>query len=327
MDYNDQNLAHPELSVLVVNFNTRDITLECLRSLHRETSMATFELLVWDNASSDGSVAAIRLEFPDAKVFESQSNLGFGVANNELSNHARGEKLLLLNPDTVVLSGAVDRLLAFSRANPDARLVGGRTLHPDRSLAPGSCWGAPTLWSTACLALGLSSLLPGSRLFNPEALPGWRRDSVREVDIVAGCWLMIDRDLWSQLGGFDPSFFMYGEDADLCMRARAAGALIQIDPSAEVIHIGGASEKVRADKMVKLLTAKAQLVGLHWGPCSAWLGLRLVDTWALCRVVIFLCLAPLGIRFREGLNTWWKVWSARDGWRKAFKRASARGKL
>lgn len=327
MDYTDQDLAYPELSVLVVNFNTRDLTLDCLRSLHRETSIATFELLIWDNGSSDGSVDAIRAEFPEARVIDSPSNLGFGAANNELATLAQGEKLLLLNPDTVVLTGGVDRLLAFSRANPDARLVGGRTLNPDRSLAPGSCWGAPTLWSTASLALGLSSLFAGSSFFNPEAMPGWKRDKVREVDVVAGCWLMIDRDLWSELRGFDPIFFMYGEDADLCVRARALGARIQIDPTAEVIHIGGASEKIRADKMVRLLTAKAQFFGLHWSPIRAWVGLRLVDSWALWRVMIFLCLAPLGRRFRIGLGSWWTVWSARRKWRTAFEAASARGKL
>src|SRR5690606_35725860 len=120
-----------------------------------------------------------------------------------------------------------------------------------------------------CVATGLSSLFRGSSLFNPEGYGGWKRDTVREVDIVSGCFFLIRRELWERLGGFDPAFFMYGEEADLCLRARKLGARPMVTPEATIVHYGGASERVRADKMVRLLQAKALLIRRHWGPVAA----------------------------------------------------------
>ena len=195
------------------------------------------------------------------------ANHGFAGANNLAARRARGEYLLLLNPDTLVLDGAVDRLLAFARANPRAGIWGGRTLYGDRSLNPASCWGRMTLWNLFCRASGLTGVFPRSELFNSEAYGGWDRGSERAVDIVTGCFLMIRRETWEALGGFDPAFFMYGEEADLCLRARALGAAPRVTPEAEIVHYGGAADTVRADKMVRLLSGKISLIDRHF---PAW---------------------------------------------------------
>ena len=155
----------------------------------------------------------------------------------------------LLNPDTLVLRGALDKLLAFAKEKPQAGIWGGRTLYADGSLNPFSCWRRLDLWALAMRATGLVSLFRESPIFNAEAYGGWRRDTVRGVDIVTGCLFLTSRRAdWLRLGGFDPTFVMYGDEADLCRRAQAIGARPMITPEAEIVHYAGASETVRAEK-------------------------------------------------------------------------------
>ena len=210
----------PEISIIVVSYNTREMTLDCLRSVVAETRVP-HELIVVDNASDDGSAAAIAAEFPDIRLMAESENHGFALANNMAATHARGEYVLLLNPDTVVRDGAIDRLLAYARAHPEARIWGGRTLYGDGRLNPYSVWRRITLWNIFCRTTGLTGAFPQSRLFNSEAYGGWDRGTDAPVDIVVGCLLLISRADWQALGGFDTTFVMYGEEADLCLRAEA----------------------------------------------------------------------------------------------------------
>ncbi len=185
--------AAPVLSILVVSYNTRAMTLDCLRSVVAETR-TPYELIVLDNASADGSAEAVAAEFPQARLIASPENLGFAEGNNVAARDARGEYLLLLNPDTLVLRGALDKLLAFAKEKPQAGIWGGRTLYADGSLNPFSCWRRLDLWALAMRATGLVSLFRESPIFNAEAYGGWRRDTVRGVDIVTGCLFLIRRD-------------------------------------------------------------------------------------------------------------------------------------
>lgn len=310
----------PRVTVIVVSYNTREITLECLRSLRDETQSLDHEVIVVDNASHDGSAEAIARDFPEYDLIASTANLGFGAANNLAAERARGERLLLLNPDTVVLDHAVDRVVQFADRVPSAGIWGGRTLFADRSLNRSSCWGAPTLWSTFCIATGLTSVFRHTRLFDPESLGPWPRDTEREVDIVVGCFLLIDRELWNRLEGFDPLYFMYGEDADLCIRARELGARPRISPEATIVHLAGASEPVRAGKMIRLITAKAQMYTRLWSPWKARLGVVLLDLWALSRRGAHGLLGALGrTSSKKASQNWKDVWDGREGWRSAAR--------
>src|SRR5690606_21228068 len=154
------------------------------------------EVIVVDNASADGSADAVAAEFPQARLIRLEKNVGFACGNNVAAAEARGDYLLLLNPDTVVLDRAVERLLEFARRQPGAKIWGGRTLFPDRSLNPASCWRAPTLWSVFCIATGLTSLFRRSALFAPESFGAWPRGAVRQFDIVSVCFLLIEHDSW-----------------------------------------------------------------------------------------------------------------------------------
>jgi len=303
-----------DASVLIVSYNTRDMTLACLRSVFAQTPYRAFEVIVVDNASTDGSAQTIAERFPDVRLFALDRNIGFAAANNFAARHATGEWLLLLNPDTVVLDNAIDKLVAFAEAHPEASIFCGRTLFADGSLNPTSCWAKPTIWSMFCLGSGLSALLKDANWAFPAAMRDWKRDTIRQVDIVTGCFFLIRRSLWEQLGGFDPAFFMYGEEADLCLRAAKLGHKCMICPDATIIHYGGASEKVRADKMVRLFRAKAQLFRRHWSASAARFGVAMLDLWALTRMAGFAAASLVKPRHRENFQTWREVWSKRAEW-------------
>ncbi|MDH5453308.1 MAG: glycosyltransferase family 2 protein, partial [Paracoccaceae bacterium] len=178
------------LTVIVVSYNTRELTLAALRTLFAQTRDTAMKVVVFDNASDDGSADAIAAEFTNVQLIRSSENLGFARANNLVAEKADTEWLLLLNPDTEVHAGAVDRLVAFAQAHPKAGIYGGRTVFPDGSLNMASCWMRITPWSTVCSAFGLSAIFPNSAIFNPEAIGGWQRDTVRDVDIVVGCFFL-----------------------------------------------------------------------------------------------------------------------------------------
>lgn len=302
------------LSILIVNYSTRATTLECLASLFAHPPSVAYEVILLDNASSDGSVEAIRAAYPQVKLIAHGENSGFAGGNNIAASHATGQRLLLLNPDTLLFAGSLDALWDFAERAPARRIWGGRTLFGDHRLNPTSCWAEISLWSLFCSAFGLIWLFPRSTLFNPEAYGGWLRDSERDVDIVTGCFLMIDHALWQQLRGFDPAFFMYAEEADLCIRARAAGAKPGISPAAEIIHLGGASETSQTEKMIKIMRGRVTLMRKHWSPTTLAVGLLLYRIWALLRLI--------GSRFMSGprdvpgtsVEKWQTIWRRRAEW-------------
>ena len=263
-----------DLSVLIVTYRCRDAARECLRSLARSGGLAA-EVIVLDNASGDGTVEMIRAEFPAVRLLALDENLGFAAGVNRAAEEAHGEYLLLLNPDTVVHDGALDSLVRFAREHPEHGLVGGRTLDPDGTSTPARA-GRSRRSGASCASRPCSRRVPGLAPVRPEAIGGWQRDSVREVGIVTGCLLVVPHALWRELGGFDTRFFMYGEDADLAMRAWARGLRPAITPDAVVTHEIGVSSSSRPDKLVLLFRGKATLLRKHWSPARRELGLALL---------------------------------------------------
>lgn len=292
------------------------MTLECLRSVFAETKDAKFEVIVVDNDSTDGSAAAIEKEFGSRIILVcSEENLGFAAGNNLAAGKARGEYLLLLNPDTLVIDGAIDKLVRKSLERPQSGIWGGRTEFADGSLNPASCWQRQTTWSLLSQALGLTVIGRTSSIFNPEAIGGWKRDSERKVDIVSGCFLLIKKKLWDDLQGFNEAFFMYGEEADLCLRSKRLGADPVIFPEATIIHHGGASERVRADKLVRLLRAKRLLIEKHFSPESVSLGKSLLFCWPLSRYWMHSILALIGRQKSSDVRVaWGEVVKRKNEW-------------
>jgi GT2 family glycosyltransferase len=305
-----------ELSIIIISFNTREMILECLRSIEAQTVDTSYETIVVDNMSADDSAEAIGREFPNVRLIALTENLGFAGANNLAAASARGRQILLLNPDTIILDRAIDRLVAFSKENQSSRVWGGRTIFADGSLNPGSCWRKLTVWNLLCWSLGLAFLAPNSPVFNSKAYGGWDRSTVRHVDIVTGCLLLIDREFWSQLGGFDPAFFMYGEEADLCHRARQVGAHPIVTPTATIVHYGGASETSSEDKTVKLFRGQVTLINRHWSPLTRVLGRALLLMCALIRSRIYPLAAWATGRadLMRKADSWRAIWKRRHEW-------------
>lgn len=311
--------AGDAVTVIIVSYNTRELTLKAVETLLANAGPITMRVIVFDNASADGSADAVRNRFPTVEVVANSENIGFAAANNAAALMAETPWLLLLNPDTETHPNAIANLVAFAESNPGAGIVGGRTVFPDGSLNPASCWGRPTVWSLFAAAVGLSQAFPRSKFFHPEALGDWQRDSDREVDVVVGCFLLIPTDLWHRLGGFDARYFMYGEDADLCLRARALGYRPMITHRAQIMHLVGASTKRHADKVCAVMRARATLVRDHWPAGLVPVGLSLMWLWAAVRGA--LSLLPIGRARQERLR---QFWVQRKTWLAGFPREVAR---
>jgi hypothetical protein len=260
-------MTTPEVSVILVSYNTSSYIRRALESLFRETQLASIEVIVVDNASSDDSVAMIRQFFPQVTLLESGANLGFAGGVQLGAKQATGQYLLLLNPDTVIINAAVDRLLHFAKLHPANGIWSGVTLNNDMSLNTQHAWSKPTLHDLLYSALGLSKLFSKTCVFNNANYGCWKRDTVKEVDIVSGCFFLTTRELWDKLGGLDASFFMYAEEADYCLRAKALGYQPIVTPDARIIHHGGVSHSHFSGKQIKLLKGKVELVNRH---VTAW---------------------------------------------------------
>lgn len=291
-----------DVSVVVVAYRAPELVRSCVQSVLEQTRQAEIEVLVVDNDAGPGDPPDHHLLDAGCRVLLPGGNVGFARAVNLAAAAARGRYLLLLNPDTIVVDGAVDRLVAFADRHPGHGLYGGRTVDVHGQLDPRSCWGFPTLWSTFCFATGLTSAAKGNPVLDPESLGRWQRDTVREVDVVTGCLCLVPITTWHELGGFDERFFVYGEDVDLSLRARAAGLRPLLCPDATIVHEVGASS-TRADKLVLLHRGKVSLFRKHWSPRRADLAVQLLR-------------AGVAVRALAGRDQGWReLHHRRDEWR------------
>jgi GT2 family glycosyltransferase len=238
---------HPEISVIIVSYNTRAMTLDCLRVLYEKLDSVNAEVWLVDNASNDGSVEAVRDAFPNVQVIANEKNGGFGAANNQAMKRARGDFFLLLNSDAFPLEGAIQTLLEYSKGHHDVAVVGPRLLNGDGSLQP-SCWKFPSPMRAVVENIGLASLLPHHPHFGDYSR--WAHDEERAVDFVIGACMLVRREVYEQIGGFDEEFFLYAEETDWQRRMTDKGWKIVFTPQAQVTHLGGASgasEKVKVN--------------------------------------------------------------------------------
>jgi GT2 family glycosyltransferase len=229
-----------QLSVIIVNWNVRDLLRTCLHSL--KDLAPDSEVIVVDNASCDGSVEMLRAEFPDVRVIANATNAGFGAANNQALKESSGRYVLFLNPDTEVRPAAIQRLLAFVDQRPRAACVGPMLLNPDGSVQS-SRRGFPRLSTFLVESTVLQRYLKGlpslRRFYRSEAAT----DGPQQVDWLVGACLLVRRSALDEVGPFDERFFMYSEEMDLCYRLRQAGYEVWYVPEAEVIHHEGASSR------------------------------------------------------------------------------------
>jgi GT2 family glycosyltransferase len=230
-----------DLSILIISYNTRELTLACLASVFAQTHGCEFEVIVVDNASSDGSAEAIAEQFPRVNLVRNAENRGFAAANNQGMRCAHGRYVLLLNSDTLVLENVLADSVEYMDQHRDVGVMGCRVLNPDRTLQP-TCFQYPSLINIVLLVSGLDRL-PWPLFFGRHKMSGWLRDSERDVDVVTGCYFLVRTGVIEEVGLLDESFFFCGEETDWCQRIHAAGWRIRFAPVGEIIHIGNASGK------------------------------------------------------------------------------------
>lgn len=246
----------PHLSILIISYNTRELTLACLHSVYGQTRGVPFEVIVLDNASADGSADAVAAEFPEVKLIPRGDNTGFGRGNNLAAEHASGRYLLLLNPDTLLNDNSIGTLVRFAELRPDAGAWGGVTVRADGSVERGCMWSGYGLRSALLQAVGLGRFLTSGI---SSAL-----DRPAEVQTLGGAFMMVEADLWRRLGGFDESFFMYSEEVDLCRRIAQLGRPILMTPDARVIHLAGGSIGVHSRRRIAQMRGRMHFARKHY---------------------------------------------------------------
>ncbi len=238
-----------DVSIIIINYNTKDLTKKCIESVFCHTQKNCFEVIVIDNASRDGSYETLStLEYKNYCYIYNEKNIGFSKANNKAALTASGEYLLFMNSDMIFLNDVVSSLFKKIHHDPSVGVVGPKFLNPDRTLQV-SCRNFPGI------AFGLIKFFPFLKRFLPEKDLEYYQDQrdysvEQKVDTVSAGALMISRKLFRDIGGFDEFSFMYAEDADICRQVRDRGLKVVYDPSATLIHFGGQSSKLNSYKAI-----------------------------------------------------------------------------
>ena len=235
----------PVVSIIIVSYNVSDIMRDCLRSIAKETQ-TPHEIIVIDNASTDDSCAMVGREFPLGILIKNDTNQGFARANNQGLAIANGRLTLFLNPDTVILDGAIDKLCAILDTKPAIGMLGPHTFNADRRTTQATALHHPTL------GRALHAHIPAWRLvpfWKPPVLGEYIPATSQAVDIVKGSCMLMRTDVAREIGGMNETYFMYSEEVDLCEAVRKRGEIVFYTNEASIIHLGGASTSAVSEEM------------------------------------------------------------------------------
>lgn len=273
-------ISRPDVSVVIVNWNVRDLLRRCLASIAGSDDLFvlgaastsgrwTAEVIVVDNASTDGSVAMLAAEFPFVRVIANTENVGFTRGNNQGLAVSRGRYVLFLNPDTDLAAGALAAMLAFAEANPQVGILGPQLRYGDDS-KQSSRRRFPTMATFFMESTVVQQWWPRNRVLSRYYMLDRPDDAVSQVDWVVGACMLVRRAVLDEIGGFDEGFFMYSEELDLCQRAVNAGWQVVYYPPALVTHYEGkSSEQVVAARHVRFFSSRVRYVRKYHGAAAA----------------------------------------------------------
>jgi len=257
--------VRPTYSIVIVTWNGKRYALECLKSLDAQGIGGDAEIIVVDNASSDGTPEAIEAEFRAVKLIREKTNLGFAKANNIGMRLARGKYICLVNSDVVIPPGCIEKMADYLAENPEIGVVGPKMLSPDGGIGY-SVMRLPTVWNTLCCALGFHSVFKNSTTLGGFMMSGFPYDATEDVEVLTGWFWMIRRSALEQVGLLDEQFFMYGEDIDWCHRFHKAGWRVVFYPKAEALHYGARSSANAPVRFyVEMRRANVQYFKKHHG--------------------------------------------------------------
>lgn len=236
----------PDLSIIILNYNTRDFLRDCLNSIKKaESNTFSFETIVIDNASKDGSAAMVKKEYLEIKLIESKKNVGFAAGNNLGIPQSQGGYILFLNPDTKVSSDTLRIMIKFMDTHPRAGAATCRIELPNNQLDDACHRGFPTPWNAFSHFTGLEKIFSKIKLFSGYSLGHLRLDKTHEIDSGSGAFLIVRRQAGNQVGWWDEDYFWYGEDLDFCYRLKEKGWQIFFVPKTKIIHYKGAASGMK----------------------------------------------------------------------------------
>jgi GT2 family glycosyltransferase len=274
----------PDVSIVVVNWNTRDLLAECLEAIARTSGDLDMEIIVVDNGSTDGSQDMVRQRFPQVHLIANMENLGFARANNQAIRRSQGRYVLLLNSDAFVREHTIQHVVAFMDAHPEAGMAGCKLLYEDGRLQP-SCYTFPTLFTEFCIATGLDKLFSKSPLFGKYRMTYWDFGDVREVDVIVGAFMLVRATAIGEVGLMDERYFMYSEEVDWCYRFKEKGWQIYFYPHAEAVHLWGSSTgRIRVEMLIQMYRSRIGFFRQHYGRRSATLLKVLIGFNCLLRI-------------------------------------------
>ena len=237
-----------KLSIILVEWNTRDLLKQTLESAYKETVGFDFEVIVVDNNSADDSAEMVKRDFPQTIVIENSDNLGFAKANNQGMKIAKGDYMMLLNTDVIVLDGAINKLVQYLDSHPDVMMVGPRLLNNDGSFQLVCRRNLPNPINSFAHLFGLAKIFINSKWANDYKLANMDPEISGPTQAMSGAAMMFRRGVFEEIGGLDETFFMYGEDLDFCKRIIDKGWSTVYVSDAKITHLGGASSSKRRVK-------------------------------------------------------------------------------
>lgn len=228
-----------DVSICIVSYRARDLLRDCLRSIYGTVDTLSFEIIVVDNYSDDGTLEMLKNEFPDVRLIANDHNTGYTRPNNQAIRESNGRYIMLLNPDTLVKPNAISELVGFLEKRSEVGIVGPKVLNRDGTLQKQCRRSEARPWDAICYFSGLSRLFPKDKRFAGYLMTYLDEDLTHEAEAVSGSCMMIRREVIEQVGYQDENFFAYQEDTDYCRRTRLAGWKIFYHPQAQIIHYGG----------------------------------------------------------------------------------------
>lgn len=280
-----------KLSIIIVNWNTVELTTQAFDAVFKETTGFEYEVILVDNHSSDNSVEVIKKKFPQVRLIENSENRGFGKANNQAMQIAQGDYIFLLNSDTIILDHAINRLVSYLDQHPDVMCVGPRLLNKDLTFQHACRRNLPNPENAFFHLFGLAKIFTKSKTVT--AYKKFTDDPLitEPVEAISGAAMMFRREVFETIGGFDEMFFMYAEDLDLCKRIKDKGWKTVYVSDARIIHLGGASSgKRRKASLINFYEAMWMYYQKHFAPTRSsffnffiWLGIKIK-----LRVALFL---------------------------------------
>jgi GT2 family glycosyltransferase len=293
-----QSAQPADVSIIFVNWNSVDYARDCVRSIREFTHGLSLELIVVDNASPDGRAPELKAEFPEITLIESKENLGFARANNLGFRHSTGHYLLFLNPDTKLVTPAINLLVESAKTLPQAGLLGCRLLNGDLSFQTTSVQKFPTILSQ------MFDYRPAE-----EEAPAWVEAKSLAVEMVSGACMLMPREVFIRVGMFSEDYFMYAEDVDLCHAVRRLGLKVYYCGEPTIVHFGGGSSSQTGVEQFVVVTQKTAIMQFcrkTHGPLYAWLYRILMGSAAVGRMALIGALLPFSRRpnLRWSMRKW-----------------------